>query len=300
MFRLLIFFLLCPNLVFAQAGWSTNDYDNLWSIAIELKKEIPDYSVYQIMISLQSLNPEAFREANVNFLKKGQFLISPDSNSLAMTDKTESVRSIAEQNYKINSNYTDYLVLQNVLILTEPNFSLASEITEVSDSIEDDLLFPEANEMIDEKNETFIDSEETVLQKELLEAPAEQNYIDLISDSGSEIQEDLSNIQSGNSLDYQLIVIIVLVIILAILGISYFRNAPKNDNLSKTSLSSEEDESLEEIGNPNEARLNLATMYFEMKDFDKAKELAEEIIQNSDDDYIVSKAKQLLENFNGS
>jgi FimV-like protein len=41
-------------------------------------------------------------------------------------------------------------------------------------------------------------------------------------------------------------------------------------------------------------------MYFEMKDFDKAKELAEEIIQNSDDDYIVSKAKQLLENFNGS
>ena len=118
MFRLLIFFLLCPNLVFAQAGWSTNDYDNLWSIAIELKKEIPDYSVYQIMISLQSLNPEAFREANVNFLKKGQFLISPDSNSLAMTDKTESVRSIAEQNYKINSNYTDYLVLQNVLILT--------------------------------------------------------------------------------------------------------------------------------------------------------------------------------------
>ena len=300
MFRLVIFFLLWPNLVFAQAGWSTNDYDNLWSIAIELKKEIPDYSVYQIMISLQSLNPEAFREANVNFLKKGQFLISPDSNSLAMTDKTESVRSIAEQNYKINSNYTDYLVLQNVLILTEPNFSLASEIAEVSDSIEDDSLFPEANEMKDEKNETFIDSEETVLQKELIEAPAEQNYIDLISDPGSEIQEDLSNIQSGNSLDYQLIVIIVLVIILAILGISYFRNAPKNDNLSKTSLSSEEDESLEEIGNPNEARLNLATMYFEMKDFDKAKELAEEIIQNSDDDYIVSKAKQLLENFNGS
>ena len=191
-------------------------------------------------------------------------------------------------------------MLQNVLILTEPNFSLASEITEVSDSIEDDLLFPEANEMKEEKKETYIDSEETVLQKELLEAPAEQNYIDLISDSGSEIQEDLSNIQSGNSLDYQLIVIIVLVIILAILGISYFRNAPKNDNLSKTSLSSEEDESLEEIGNPNEARLNLATMYFEMKDFDKAKELAEEIIQNSDDDYIVSKAKQLLENFNGS
>ena len=89
-------------------------------------------------------------------------------------------------------------------------------------------------------------------------------------------------------------------LLLLFLGISYFRNAPKNDNLSKTSLSSEEDESLEEIGNPNEARLNLATMYFEMKDFDKAKELAEEIIQNSDDDYIVSKAKQLLENFNGS
>ena len=300
MFRLVIFFLLCPNLVFAQAGWSTNDYDNLWSIAIELKKEIPDYSVYQIMISLQSLNPEAFREANVNFLKKGQFLISPDSNSLAMTDKTESVRSIAEQNFKINSNYTDYLALQNVLILTEPDFSLAGEITEVSDLIEDDSLSLEDNEMIAEKKETFADSEETDLQKELLEASPEQNYIDLTSDLGSEIQEDLSDIQSGNSLDYQLIVIIALVIVLAILGISYFRNAPKNDNLSNTSLSIEEDEGLEEIGNPNEARLNLATMYFEMKEFDKARELAEEIIQNSDDDYIVSKAKQLLENFNGS
>ena len=38
-------------------------------------------------------------------------------------------------------------MLQNVLILTEPDFSLAGEMTEVSDLIEDDSLSQENNEV---------------------------------------------------------------------------------------------------------------------------------------------------------
>ena len=43
-----------------------------------------------------------------------------------------------------------------------------------------------------------------------------------------------------------------------------------------------------------ETRLNLATMYIEMKNFDEAKILIKEIIDNVEDESVVNKAKDLL------
>ena len=150
---LIIFFI--PNLLYANIYYSTNVFDNLWSIAIEVKKDNPEFSLYQIMIAMQDLNPDSFKEENINFLKKDKLLRTPDLYLLSIYDKQQSVRDVAEQNSFAGNQYTDYALLENVLVLTEPETSLveiienddyflvekdASEaLTEISNTVEENL-----------------------------------------------------------------------------------------------------------------------------------------------------------------
>ena len=54
---LLALFLLYGNLIISEDNReiNTDEYNNLWSIGIELKEIYIDYSVYQIMISLEEI-----------------------------------------------------------------------------------------------------------------------------------------------------------------------------------------------------------------------------------------------------
>ena len=67
MLRLLFLLIFLPNLLLAQIEYSTNEYNSLWSIAIEVKKDNPDFSLYQIMIAIQDLNPDSFKQRNINY-----------------------------------------------------------------------------------------------------------------------------------------------------------------------------------------------------------------------------------------
>ena len=111
---LIIFFI--PNLLCANIYYSTNVFDNLWSIAIEVKKDNPEFSLYQIMIAMQDLNPDSFKEENINFLKKDKLLRTPDLYLLSIYDKQQSVRDVAEQNSFAGNQYTDYALLELSLI----------------------------------------------------------------------------------------------------------------------------------------------------------------------------------------
>ena len=64
---LLVLFLLYGNLIISEDNReiNTDEYNNLWSIGIELKEIYSDYSVYQIMISLLELNESAFENENI-------------------------------------------------------------------------------------------------------------------------------------------------------------------------------------------------------------------------------------------
>ena len=53
----------------SQINVSKSDFNNLWSIAIELKSELNNVSVYQIMMAFQDLNETSFDRNNINYLK---------------------------------------------------------------------------------------------------------------------------------------------------------------------------------------------------------------------------------------
>ena len=294
MFRLFFLLIFLPNLLLAQIEYSSNEYNNLWSIAIEVKKNNPDFSLYQIMIAIQDLNPDSFKQGNINFLKKDQLLETPDLYQLDIYDRYQSIRDVAEQNSIIDSKYTDYVVLQDVLVLTEPTYSL-SELTENIDYLSTEGIPIENFEdsPIIEESES---SEEVIISNNIESADAE-NYVNVTSNSAESLQESLAEIDSTSSIDYQLILIVGLAFLLVILGILYLRSSPANSSNEKKNEDNL-DEDYEEIGDPFETRLNLATMYIEMKNFDEAKILIKEIIDNAEDESVVNKAKDLLKTFN--
>ena len=316
---LIIFFI--PNLLYANIYYSTNVFDNLWSIAIEVKKDNPEFSLYQIMIAMQDLNPDSFKEENINFLKKDKLLRTPDLYLLSIYDKQQSVRDVAEQNSFAGNQYTDYALLENVLVLTEPETSLleiienddyflvekdASEaLPEISNTVEDNLTEAsvvseiaeesmEETSLIPEITEKSV--EETSSFSTMAEELVEDNYINIVSNSSEALQENFQDIEQVSSIDYQLTLIIGLSIFLVFLGILYFRSAP-SDIKEVTENKENLEEEYEEIGDPYEARLNLATMYIEMKDFDQAKQLIEEIIESAEDEEVINQAKNLLKSF---
>lgn len=294
MFRLFFLLIFLPNLLLAQIEYSSNEYNNLWSIAIEVKKNNPDFSLYQIMIAIQDLNPDSFKQGNINFLKKDQLLETPDFYLLDIYDRYQSIRDVAEQNSIIDSKYTDYVALQDVLVLTEPTYSL-SELTENIDYLSTEGIPIENFEdspIIEESDS----SEEVIISNNIESADAE-NYVNVTSNSAESLQESLAEIDSTSSIDFQLILIVGLAFLLVILGILYLRSSPANSSNEKKNEDNL-DEEYEEIGDPFETRLNLATMYIEMKNFDEAKILIKEIIDNAEDESVVNKAKDLLKTFN--
>ena len=294
MFRLFFLLIFLPNLLLAQIEYSSNEYNNLWSIAIEVKKNNPDFSLYQIMIAIQDLNPDSFKQGNINFLKKDQLLETPDFYLLDIYDRYQSIRDVAEQNSIIDSKYTDYVALQDVLVLTEPTYSLSEPIENIDylstesisiENFEDSLIIEEG------------DYSEEVITSNNIESSDSESYVNVTSNSAESLQESLAEIDSTSSIDFQLILIVGLAFLLVILGILYLRSSPANSSNEKKNEDNL-DEEYEEIGDPFETRLNLATMYIEMKNFDEAKILIKEIIDNAEDESVVKKAKDLLKTFN--
>lgn len=294
MFRLIILLIFLPNLLLAQFEYSSNEYNNLWSIAIEVKKNNPEFSLYQIMIAIQDLNPDSFKRGNINFLKKDQLLETPDFYLLNIYDRYQSIRDVAEQNSIIDSKYTDYVVLKDVLVLTEPTYSLIDPIEDTDYSSMETIPLEsfEESSNVEENN-----SSEKVITPIDTESSDLENYINITSNSAESLQESLADVDSGSSIDYQLILIVGLAFLLFILGVLYLRSTPTNLNNERKN-EDDLDEDYEEIGDPFETRLNLATMYIEMKNFDQAKVLLREIIESAEDDSVINKAKNLLKTFN--
>ena len=145
---LLSLFFLYGNLTISEdyREINTDKYNNLWSIGIELKEIYIDYSVYQIMISLLELNESAFKNGNINSLKKGFVLNLPEESDLEKLDALSSIREVARQNLAANVEPIDFSVLTDVLVLSEPTFMLSKDNEDASlilDEIDIDLASSE-------------------------------------------------------------------------------------------------------------------------------------------------------------
>ena len=361
---LLVLFLLYGNLIISEDNReiNTDEYNNLWSIGIELKEIYSDYSVYQIMISLLELNESAFENENINYLKKGYFLNLPEEKDLEKLEALSSVREVASQNLAANVGPIDFSVLVDVLVLSEPTFLLSEEDEDTSLILDEiDLVSTEqslnnnkkslitysvtddpnldpsekiivvnlsgrrdediANEvkvedssltsdeintvdadefLIDfvepdmalNENKDATDFEENNVQIETIDIPE----FEIGSNELSTIEKNFEKIPNRDFLNTEFYLLIGFILLLALLLI--LRNRPAK-NETKTLKNDEElkndlDEEFGEIGDPIEARINLAITYIEMNQTDKANDLLSQVLESEATESQKEKARKLI------
>ena len=77
-------------------SYQVKSNDNLWNIARSVRPG-SDLSVQQTMVALQRKNPEAFIQGNINRLKKGQVLRTPNRQEVSQISFQEAVGEVARQ-----------------------------------------------------------------------------------------------------------------------------------------------------------------------------------------------------------
>ena len=361
---LLAFFLLYGNLVISEDNReiNTDEYNNLWSIGIELKEIYSEYSVYQIMISLLELNEPAFENENINYLKKGYSLNLPEEKDLEKLEALTSVREVANQNLAANVEPIDFSVLVDVLVLSEPTFLLSEEdedtslildeIDLISDeqslnnnrktlitySVADDPNLDPSEKIIvvnlsgkkdeDIANEVKIE-DSSLSSDEINTVEADEFLIDFVepdtalnenkdaidieennvlikpivipefeigSNDLSTIEKNFEKIPNRDFLNTEFYLLVGFILLLAFLLI--LRNRPAK-NETKTLKKDEElkndlDEEFGEIGDPIEARINLAITYIEMNQTDKANDLLTQVLESEATESQKEKARNLI------
>ncbi len=365
--HLLFLFLLYGNLTVSEDNLkiNTDEYNNLWSIGIELKDIYTEYSVYQIMISLLELNELAFENGNINFLKKGFTLNLPEKNDLEKLEALSSIREVARQNLAANVGPIDFSVLTDVLILSEPTFVLSQEDEDTSlilDEIDIDIASTEES-LIDKNRKTLVtysiendsnlDSSEKIIVvnlsgstdkdvtnlskvEELSSIPDEIDLADngeslfsfneadelldeikvateldqnndqvklidipkfeIVSDDLTTIEKNFEKTPFRDFLRTEFYLLFGLVLFLVFLWVFRTRPAKKETKTLKNDeeLKRDLDEEFGEIGDPIEARINLAITYIEMNQIDKANDLLSQVLESEATESQKEKARKLI------
>ena len=363
----LFIFLLYGNLIVSEDSpkINTDEYNNLWSIGIELKDIYTGYSVYQIMISLLELNESAFENGNINFLKKGFTLNLPDENDLEKLEALNSIREVARQNLAANVGPIDFSVLTDVLVLSEPTFVLSQEDEDTSLILDEiDIDIASSEESLNDKNrktlitysiegDSNLDSSEKIIVVNLsgssdkdmtnlskveefssipdeidladneeslfsfdeadelsdeieVSAELDQNNdqvklidipkFEIVSDDLTTIEKNFEKTPFRDFLRTEFYLILGFILFLVFLWM--FRTSPakketktlKNDEELKSDL----DEEFGEIGDPIEARINLAITYIEMNQIDKANDLLSQVLESEATESQKEKARNLI------
>lgn len=301
-FYLFFIFLTFGSLVVSDENKiiKTDKYNNLWSIGLELKETYKDFSIYQIMISLLEINEIAFNDRNINFMNKGYILSLPSLENLEEIDLSGSVREVARQNFAANVGPVDYSVLDDVLVLSKPEILIKEdydkslsqfETIQISDN--DESLVP--FQIIDKEPNLNLEKKELEQENEELKIVEIPNF-EIVSDEISTLESNLNKIKEDEFMNNEFYLILGLIILIGLIFI--FRNRPaknikkieKKDEESQTDL----DEEFGEIGDPIEARINLAITYIEMNQIDKANELLSQVVESDASEIQIEKAQKLL------
>lgn len=82
--------------------------DTLWEIALQVRPD-RNISVHQTMLAIQSANPNAFINNNINLLKKGQILRIPERDQMASLNQRQAIMEVKEQvqRWSGNENVSD-------------------------------------------------------------------------------------------------------------------------------------------------------------------------------------------------
>ena len=266
-----------PQITEAEETYSelvilADEITTVWSMAKSLNYD--DLSIYQVMWSIFENNRDAFIDDNINLIRNDMDILVPELQSIREIDKSYAKFSIREM---IDTNTFE---TQQMLTLVAP---------------EPEAIIQEEIEVIqEEKIENFdIQNQERTTPDPQAIIESQTRIIEIERNEETEILNE--EINSGVNI---LQLLIVSLVSLAIGFLIAFFLIRKNSVIAKSEFKTEDallsmPKGLSIKNDPFIQQFDLAITLYEMKDYEKAKTLLDEIIDKAKNQKLIQQAIDL-------
>ena len=269
--------ILSPQIIEEEETYSelvilADEITTVWSMAESLNYD--DLSIYQVMWSIFENNRNAFIDDNINLIRNDMDILVPELQSIREIDKSFAKFSIREM---IDTNTFE---TQQMLTLVAP---------------ESEAIVEEEIEVIEEEkiqNFDIQNQEQTTLDPQAI-IESQTRIIEIERNEETEILNE--EINSGVNI---LQLLIVSLVSLAIGFLIAFFLIRKNSVIAKSEFKTEDallsmPKGLSIKNDPFIQQFDLAITLYEMKDYEKAKTLLDEIIDKAKNQKLIQQAVDL-------
>ena len=268
---------LSPQIIEEEETYSelvilADEITTVWSMAESLNYD--DLSIYQVMWSIFENNRDAFIDDNINLIRNDMDILVPEFQSIREIDKSYAKFSIREM---IDTNTFE---TQQMLTLVAP---------------ESEAIVEEEIEVIEEEkiqNFDIQNQEQTTLDPQAI-IESQTRIIEIERNEETEILNE--EINSGVNILQLLIVSLVSLAVGFLIAIFLIRR-----NLVNAKSESKTDDALSSMpkglsikNDPFIQQFDLAITLYEMKDYEKAKTLLDEIIDKAKNQKLIQQAVDL-------
>ena len=266
-----------PQIAEAEETYSelvilADEITTVWSMAKSLNYD--DLSIYQVMWSIFENNRDAFIDDNINLIRNDMDILVPELQSIREIDKSYAKFSIREM---IDTNTFE---TQQMLTLVAP---------------EPEAIIQEEIEVIQEEkigNFDIQNQERTTLDPQAI-IESQTRIIEIERNEETEISNE--EINSGVNILQLLIVSLVSLAVGFLIAIFLIRR-----NLVNAKSESKTDDALSSMpkglsikNDPFIQQFDLAITLYEMKDYERAKTLLDEIIDKAKNQKLIQQAVDL-------
>ena len=268
---------LSPQIIEEEETYSelvilADEITTVWSMAESLNYD--DLSIYQVMWGIFENNRDAFIDDNINLIRNDMDILVPELQSIREIDKSYAKFSIREM---IDTNTFE---TQQMLTLVAP---------------ESEAIVEEEIEVIEEEkiqNFDIQNQEQTTLDPQAI-IESQTRIIEIERNEETEILNE--EINSGVNILQLLIVSLVSLAVGFLIAIFLIRR-----NLVNAKSESKTDDALSSMpkglsikNDPFIQQFDLAITLYEMKDYEKAKTLLDEIIDKAKNQKLIQQAVDL-------
>ena len=249
-----------------------DEITTVWSMAESLNYD--DLSIYQVMWSIFENNRGAFIDDNINLIRNDMDILIPELQSIREIDKSYAKFSIREM-IDTNTFETQQML---TLVAPEPEAIIEQEI---------EVTQEEKTQNFDIQNQ-----EQTTLDPQAI-IESQTRIIEI--ERNEEIEISNGEINSGVNILQLLIVSLVSLAVGFLIAIFLIKRnlaTAKNESKPDDALSSMP-EGLSIKNDPFIQQFDLAITLYEMKDYEKAKILLDEIIDKAKNQKLIQQAVDL-------
>ena len=249
-----------------------DEITTVWSIAESLNYD--DLSIYQVMWSIFENNRGAFIDDNINLIRNDMDILIPELQSIREIDKSYAKFSIREM-IDTNTFETQQML---TLVAPEPEAIIEQEI---------EVTLEEKTQNFDIQNQ-----EQTTLDPQAI-IESQTRIIEI--ERNEEIEISNGEINSGVNILQLLIVSLVSLAVGFLIAIFLIKRnlvTAKNESKPDDALSSMP-KGLSIKNDPFIQQFDLAITLYEMKDYEKAKILLDEIIDKAKNQKLIQQAVDL-------